>query len=121
MKKQFIVAIIASLSLFIASFAFASLATGPEVSDLTHFVSGQPTKPAVVFQHAKHQKRMKGDCSKCHGENNVLLNLKTGKPLDVSHVDLFDAQFHDNFCFSCHDTLKVDVGRNCDSCHVGTR
>lgn len=111
--------ILSAILLVSFSMAFAA-ANGNPTEDLGHYVTGTKTKPSVIFPHAVHQEKLK-DCKLCHGDDHKPLSqTEKGKLLDVSNVATFNNNFHNNFCFPCHDSKQVtSVGKNCAKCHTG--
>lgn len=79
--------------------------------------------PAVVFQHHKHQERVKGDCIKCHHKEKP--GTTAMRPCRQCHGKIKEApKFKDAMhkrCKSCHKEMKA-AGKNpplkCSGCHT---
>lgn len=101
-------------ALAIASIAFAN----PATIDLSKaFNVASPTKKAVQFQHAAHQKN--NQCTDCHMDAAGGKKLKgaNGKELVIKEVKGTANTIHKEFCWPCHEKKQVKAGKSCTTCH----
>lgn len=114
MKK--LLALISIMSFALIVFAVEK---GPEIIDLSkEFNIENPSKKPVMFQHALHQ--TKNECTDCHMSANggkQLINTKTGELFVVEKTKGIGNDWHQNFCFPCHERMKVQGGKSCNTCH----
>ena len=109
MKK--IIMAVCCTSLLVAFTSLANAQKGPETIDLKARYKIEGKKKAVLFAHHMHQEKL--ECVQCHKDE------KGGGPLTVEIVNLTTSSndFHKKFCWPCHDDMKVEKGKSCDTCH----
>ncbi|MEF3255502.1 MAG: cytochrome c family protein [Deferribacterales bacterium] len=98
----------------IASFAFAN----PPTIDLSKaFNVANPTKKAVQFPHAVHQKN--NQCTDCHmdAKGGKKLKAANGSELVIKKIKGTNHAVHKDFCWPCHEKKQVKAGKSCNTCH----
>lgn len=106
------------VALSMVAFAAIAFANGPETIDLSKaFNVKSPTKKAVMFPHALHQKN--NQCTDCHMDAKGGKDLKgaDGKKIVAGEVKGTANALHKNFCWPCHEKKQVKAGKSCTTCH----
>ncbi len=127
MRAKLVIGFLIILSLSFAAIALAVDAPPKgKISVAEHLGFTGLSKKSAIFDHDSHVKAVENQCATCHvvgASKKVLVSQKTGQPLDISTVvqDGVKNTMHVEFCWECHNVKKVNVGRNCATCHTGAK
>ena len=108
MRKCFVLSVGCML---LAAPVLCAAGSGPEVIDLKERFKVEGGKKAVNFPHHKHQTKLA--CASCHEDAAGGGALK----FELANLSGVANDFHKNFCWPCHEEMKVPKGKSCSNCH----
>ncbi len=106
-RNRFIIFAFVAAFLLLASGQVLAMGLGAPVINLKMKYSSRGKIGPVVFPHLTHQKVLK--CEECH--NPGTLNFEIRKQYGMGN------DFHEKFCFPCHEKMDVPDGKVCTNCH----